>query len=150
MMKKIIISLIILLVVLITVTVWLVSWLNRPSDLAASSYSAVYLSTGDIYFGKLSWFPWPKLTNVWLLQRGVDAENQAQFSFAQFAQAFWEPINRVYLNPKQIIFWTRLKKDSTAAKAFDNPSALPRVGDTAPSSASGIPSSSPAPLREVP
>ena len=146
MLKKIIIFLVILLVVLIVVAVWIVSWLGRPSTLAPSPYSEVHLSTGDIYFGKLSWFPSPHLTNVWLLQRGVDAQNQQQLSFVKFSNAFWGPIDRIELNPKQIMFWTRLQKDSATAKAFENPSSLPQ----AEGNASSLPSGQRVPSSETP
>ena len=34
-----------------------------------SPYSAVYLSTGDIYFGILDWSPTPHIENPWFLQK---------------------------------------------------------------------------------
>ncbi|MEK7076968.1 MAG: hypothetical protein AAB967_01935 [Patescibacteria group bacterium] len=123
-MKKIILTLGIILILVVAGLTWLLLQFGRPDALKASPYSAVYLTTGDIYFGRLSWFPSPRMKNVWLLQRGVDEQNQPRFSFVPFSSAFWSPIDKIYLNPKQIMFWTRLKKGSDAANALENPAAL--------------------------
>ena len=116
---------IIIVLVLVGVGVWLGASFGRATGGGASPYSAVYLTTGDIYFGKLSWFPKPRLTNVWLLQRNVDSLNQPQLGLVPFTSAFWGPVDEIYLSPKQIVFWTRLSKESAVAKAFDNPALLP-------------------------
>lgn len=93
-----------------------------------SEYSAVYLATGDIYFGKLSWLPSPHLTNVWIMQRGVDEQNQPQFGIAPFKGAVWGPTDRINFNPKEMVFWTRLRSDSQIAQAIENPASLQAGG----------------------
>jgi hypothetical protein len=122
--KKLIIILILVIILIVAVAVWIALVVARPNESGPSTYSAVYLSTGDIYFGKLSWFPWPKMKDVWYLQRGVDQQNQPQLGVAQFKNAFWGPIDEIYLNPKEIIFWTSLRKDSQLTKAFANPTSV--------------------------
>jgi hypothetical protein len=92
-----------------------------------SSYTAVFLTSGDVYFGKLSWFPWPHLTNVWFLQRGVDQQNQPQLALTPFKSLFWGPAGNVYLNPKQILFWAPVGADSQVAKALENPSSVSQL-----------------------
>ena len=79
---------IIIILILVGVGVWLGVSLGRATRGGASPYSAVYLTTGDVYFGKLSWFPKVRLTNVWLLQRNVDSRNQPQLGLAPFTSAF--------------------------------------------------------------
>lgn len=121
-------------IVLVIVVVLLGAWVGAlmlgfvPSGGAtgASPYAAVYLSTGDIYYGKLSWFPSPHLTDVWYLQKGTGA-NGAQFGITPFTSAFWGPINEVYLNPNQIIFWTYLRNNSEIAQALSNPALLQQL-----------------------
>ncbi|MBU6500209.1 MAG: hypothetical protein KGJ89_00010 [Patescibacteria group bacterium] len=123
--KKLISVLILVVVVFIGVGVWLgIKYLAPKNPAGPSEFSAVYLSTGDIYFGKLDWFPWPRMKNVWFLQRTVDQQNQAQLGVAPFASAFWGPVDEVYLNPKEIVLWTSLRNDSQLAQALANPSAL--------------------------
>ncbi len=109
-------------VIMISVGVWLGSVIGGGSNkVVASPYSAVYLSNGDMYFGVLSWFPRPRLSNVWLLQRQVDKDNQPQISVGQFTKAFWAPMDELSLNPKEIVWWVRLRNDSQLAQAMKNP-----------------------------
>lgn len=107
---------------LVGVGVFLGLVVGRPSPQALSPYSAVYLTTGDIYFGKLSWFPKPRLTNVWFVQRTVDGQNQSRLGITPFTSAFWGPADALDLNPKQIVFSARLKAESDVVKAIENPS----------------------------
>ena len=111
-------------------------WMSKGAESAAnkaSEYSAVYLTTGDVYFGKLSWFPHPHMTNVWLLQRGVDAQNQPQLGVTPFKNAVWGPTDEITFSEKQIVFWTRLRSDSQVAKGFENPQSLqPARSEAAP------------------
>lgn len=135
--KRFLLVVIVLVIVLIVLGVWLGFKLFSTNDPAGpSQYSAVFMSTGDIYYGKLSWFPWPKLRDVWFLQRGVDPQSQeVQFGIAPLRTAFWGPMDEIKLNPKQIIFVARLRNDSQVAKAFAAPeafnqSALPTGSDS--------------------
>ncbi len=122
--KKFFIVLAFIVLVFAGLGVWVGSHLNQQNPTGASEYSAVYLSTGDIYYGILSWFPQPHLTNVWFLQRSTDQNNQPQVGLTQLSRAFWGPVDEVYLNPKQIILWTKLRNDSQVLKAIQNSSAL--------------------------
>jgi hypothetical protein len=123
--KKLLIILLIILVVVLGLGIWLgVKILGRQNPEAPSKYSAIYLQTGDIYFGELSWFPWPSLKNVWLIQRSVDQQNQVQLGIVPLKNSFWGPTDKIYLNPKQVVFWTNLRKDSQLIKALENPNIL--------------------------
>ena len=121
-------GIVLVLVAVITVAflgAWLGSFLTGGGFVKnASAYSAVYLSNGDMYFGVLSWFPKPHLSKVWLLQRQLDQNNQPQTNVAEFSKAFWAPVDDLYLNSKQIIWWSRLRSDSALAGAMNNPSLL--------------------------
>ena len=119
--KLIIVALVV--VVIVALGVWLAVSLTASGS-GSSEYSAVYLTSGDIYFGKLTWFPHPRLTSVWLLQRTVGEQNQPQLGVAPFTSAFWGPIDEIRLNPKEVIFWTRLRLDSELARAFRNPASV--------------------------
>ncbi|MBI4086284.1 MAG: hypothetical protein HY433_03550 [Candidatus Liptonbacteria bacterium] len=124
--KKFIIALLaVIIVAFIGFGIWLGSYLSsrQPNPASASEYSAVYLSTGDIYYGILSWFPLPRLTNVWSLQRSGD-QNNPQIALVAFKNSLWGPVDEIRLNPKQIIFWTRLRNDSQVLKAIRNPDSL--------------------------
>lgn len=139
--KRFLIISVLIFLILIGLGIWIGSNLSQPNPSGPSEYSAVYLSTGDIYYGILSWFPWPHLKNVWLLQRSVDQNNQPQLSIAPFSRAFWGPVDEVYLNPKQVIFWTRLRNDSQVLKAIQNPSALQQQPQAQQPASSAAPTS---------
>lgn len=98
--------------------------INKNNPAAPSAYSAVYLSTGDIYFGELSWFPIPTLRNVWYLQRTTDETGKPTVGIAPLTGAFWGPIDSVRLNPKDVVLVTRLRNDSQVTKALANPASL--------------------------
>lgn len=83
-------------------------------------YSAVYLNSGDIYFGKLSRFPRMTLSDVWFLQKGSDT--QQGFGLSKFEKAFWGPSDEMVINDKNVIWVTELKADSEVVKAIKNPS----------------------------
>lgn len=123
--RGLLILFIVIVLVLVGLGIWLgMSFGHEEAASAASPYSAVYLSSGDVYFGKLSWFPSPKLTNVWYLQRGVNQQNQPQVGIAPLKSVLWGPVDQINLNAKDILFWTRLRNDSDVAKAMDNPNAI--------------------------
>lgn len=90
---------------------------------ALSPYSAVYLTTGDIYFGVLDWSPSPHMEDAWFLQRSTDAQGQATVGVYPFSQAAWGPSNEVYFNAQDIVFWTRLSSMSSIAQLMANPAA---------------------------
>lgn len=129
---------IVIVVVLVAAGVW--GWTEMAqsnSPTGPSPYSAVYLSSGDVYFGKLSWFPEPHMTDVWYLNRTVNQSGQSQIAVAPLKSVFWGPVDEINLNPKQILFWTRLSNASQLVAGFENPSSLQQ--GQAPTSSLGIP-----------
>ncbi len=151
--KKFLTLLIVAVVAVAAFSIWFGYWVFAPKNLVPeeSKYSAVYMTTGDIYFGELHWFPRPHLTNVWFLQKSVGADNQASFGVAPFRSAFWGPSNEIDLNPTQIVFYTRLRNDSQVAKVFDNPGLLSQPAPALPPSTSpSTPSSGPRGSGKVP
>ncbi|MDI6717894.1 MAG: hypothetical protein QMD86_02550 [Patescibacteria group bacterium] len=110
--NKILLGVIIILLVALGILLY---WQNSKE-----SYYAVYLNSGDVYFGKLSRFPRLTLSDVWLLRR--DENNpQSPFSLSKFDKAFWGPQDKMYLNLKNIIWMTELKDDSQVLKTMNNP-----------------------------
>jgi len=124
MSKRFVAVVVVIVIVLVFAGVWVGSILTGAKSGTASGYTAVFLTSGDVYFGKLSWFPWPKLSKAWFLQRSTDEKNQPQIGLAPFSSVFWGPEGDVYLNPKQILFWAPIKSDSNVAKAIENPDSV--------------------------
>ena len=86
-------------------------------------YYAVYLDTGDMYFGKLSYFPRLSLSDVWYIQRDPQ-DSQNPLSISKFERVFWEPEDKLYLNEKNIVWKTKLKSDSPVLNFIKNPQAF--------------------------
>lgn len=83
------------------------------------SYSVVYLSTGEIYIGRLSTFPKLVLTDAYLLQIGSDQAdpNKKTFQLAPLKDAVWSP-DKIYLNDEQVVFTASIRADSEIAKTL--------------------------------
>ncbi len=116
-------AVIFIVVVALCAGIWIFTHSSRGPD-GPSPYSAVYLTSGDIYYGKLSWFPQPHLTDVWYLQRSTAADGSSVVSVAALRNVFWGPVDEINLNPKNILFWTNLRNDSQLVSGFENPQAL--------------------------
>ncbi len=93
------------------------------TDASLSPYSAVYLSTGDVYFGILDWSPSPHMEDAYLLERGTNAAGQPTVGVYPFRQVTWGPAGDVYFNAQDIVFWTRLSSTSTVAQLMADTSA---------------------------
>ncbi len=121
----VVVLIVIVVVLLVAAGVWagVAVVAGRSSQSTLSPYSAVYLSTGDIYFGELDWSPSPHMEDAWFLQRGTDAKGNATVGVYPFNQVAWGPSSEVYFNSSQIIFWTRLNATSSIAQLIANPSA---------------------------
>lgn len=115
-LNKILLVLVVVLLVILAVVIY---WQKVGFE---KSYWAVYLNTGDLYFGQLSRFPRLALSDVWFLQRNVDDEENP-FSLSKFERVFWEPENKIYINEKNIVWKAKLKKDSQFLNYIKNPQA---------------------------
>ena len=90
---------------------WQKGWLG------SSSYTAVYLSTGDLYFGQLRWFPTLALRNVYLLQ--ITQDPQTPLSLQKFTNVIWGPENKIKINRDQVVWMSRLRSDSQFVQAIE-------------------------------
>lgn len=104
-MNKFVVFLVIILVAVVVIFAGLFVW--QKNGEATGNYYAVYLKTGDIYFGKLSKFPYLSLSSVWYLQGG-----QSGLSINQFSKSVWGPEDEIRLNNDEIIWTAKLSKDS--------------------------------------
>lgn len=120
--SSIILILIAIIIALVILIVTKSDFNSKENDL--SPYSAVYLETGDIYFGKLKSFPRLQMTEVWLVQKTASGENNAGLNLVPLTSAFWGPADKINLNSDQVVFTTRLTKDSQVAKIIENPELL--------------------------
>jgi hypothetical protein len=119
--------LLVLVIVLIAVGVWIgLSLVGSRGNNAntPSPYTAVYMVSGDIYFGKLSWFPRLHLADAWYLERTTDASGKTQVGVAPLTSAFWGPVGDIYINSQSVLFYAPVKNGSQLVQAIENPSTV--------------------------
>lgn len=114
-------------IVLLVVLVVIVGWKYIAGG---PSYYAVYLRTGDLYFGELSTFPSFSLSHVYMLQ--VNSQNQQNpVSIQKFTNVFWGPEDSISINRNEVVWYTRLASDSKLAQLVQsNPSLTPSTDTT--------------------
>ncbi len=125
-------------VALLGMAVWSVRIFD-PEKEALSPYSAVAMSNGAVYFGRLGWFPQSHLSNAWVLQRYTDAKGQSQFSAMPITKGVWGSSDIIYLSRKNMISWERLRADSSLVQKLSDPDQESLSGIGQQQAASGQP-----------
>lgn len=90
--------------------------------LGGGSYYAVFMSTGDMYFGQLHTFPSMGLANVYALQKNPE-NKETPFSLVKFGDAFWGPQDYMALSKENVLWTSRLKADSQVVKFIESKKA---------------------------
>ena len=109
-------------VVLAGVLVLLVGFAYCASPLNKNKgYSVVYLSTGEIYVGKLSTFPGMQLDSGYILGTAKDATDPSKSTFQlnPLAEALWAP-KHLHLNREQVVFTGLIEVGSKIGDALKN------------------------------
>ncbi len=101
---------VLVLAVLIILGVWHYKQANP------AGYSMVYLSTGEVYVGKLSTFPDMELKNGYILQVTKDATDptKSNFQLNPISQALWAP-EYLHIERKNVVFYGPLLSTSKIA-----------------------------------
>lgn len=113
--NKILLGVVVVLVIALGVLIyWQMVGFETP-------YYAVYLTTGDLYFGKLNVFPSLSISDAYILQPTNDKQNP--ISINQFSKSFWGPKGTIDLNEKNVVWKAELSKDSQLITYMKNPQA---------------------------
>ncbi len=112
--NKILLALVIILVVVLAGVLY-----SRTIG-QKDSYWAVYLTTGELYFGQLHRFPQLALSDAYLLQSNPGGPQQA-WSLVSLKQTVWGPTDKIYLNEKNIAWKAKLGSESQVLKLIQNP-----------------------------
>ena len=105
---KIILLVVCVLFFIGAITTAVLYFVHRP-------YMAVYLATGDVYFGRTSLFPRVVIHNPWFLQRAEDGT----LSLESFSNAIWMPQGGMKINRDQIVFMSRLSSASSVIAVIE-------------------------------
>lgn len=94
----------------------------------AKGYQSVFLSNGQVYFGKLSGSgPWLVLSDIYYLQapeplqqtggeRAKDSNQNIQL--VKLGNELHGPLDAMYIERDQVLFWENLKDDSRVVDAI--------------------------------
>ena len=106
----------ILVVVGVLIVLGLGLFINKKMK-EQNTYSVVYLTTGEVYVGKLSTFPDLELKDSYILQVTIDATDPTKnnFQLNPINQALWAPTS-LHLIEKNIVFYGPLSPTSTIAE----------------------------------
>ena len=111
-------SLIIVIVLVIVVVYLSYASGSKIFPFAESKYQAIQLISGELYFGKLSFLPKLKLSQVAFVQtrQGESATSTPEIQLVPLSSLYFVPENEMYLAKEQILWWTNLQPESKLVK----------------------------------
>ena len=109
---------VVILLVIVSLVFWKPNFLN---SFTAPSYYAVYMITGDLYFGKMSWFTPHTLSDVRMIQRDQkDEKAEPTLSLVEFNKSVvWGPTGDLKLNEKNISWISKLSNESQVVQLIN-------------------------------
>lgn len=128
----------VLAVLLIVLSLAAIGWfttkalgsLTADSAVKSKEYQAVFLTNGQVYFGKVSRVDssYVKLTDIYYLQvqqtvqpkDAAAAANNQQVSLAKLGGELHGPEDVMFVSRQQVLFWENLKTDGKVAKAISD------------------------------
>jgi hypothetical protein len=105
------------IVVVVLVVLGVVFYFNKKSE--QNSYSVVYLTTGEVYVGKLSTFPDFQLKDAYILQVTKDASDSTKTNFQlnPVKEAIWAPQSMHFIKDN-VVFYGPLMSNSKIAQTL--------------------------------
>lgn len=101
---------------------------QADSAVKSKQYQALFLTNGQVYFGKVSQVDksYVKVTDIYYLQvqqtvqpkDATAAANNQQVSLAKLGGELHGPEDIMYVSRAQVLFWENLKTDGKVAKAI--------------------------------
>lgn len=106
-----------ILVIVVLVVLGVAFWVNKKST--NNDYSVVYLSTGEVYIGKLSTFPDLQLKDAYILQVTKDTTDPTKnnFQIQPIKEALWAP-QTLHFIKDNVVFYGPLMPDSKIAETL--------------------------------
>lgn len=122
---------VVVIAALIGAGVWAYSTFGSPDGIKKDKYQAVFLTNGQVYFGKVSGIndKYVSLTDIYYLQvqqsvqpadskSTTNASGNSQVSLAQLGGELHGPDNQMYINRDQVLFWENLKDNGKVVEAI--------------------------------
>jgi hypothetical protein len=125
----------VLAVLLVLVAVATLGWftnkaygaMRADAAVKGKQYQAVFLTNGQVYFGKVSKVDnsYVKLSDIYYLQvqqqvqpKDNSQAQQPQVSLAKLGGELHGPEDMMYISRQQVLFWENLKDDGKVTKAI--------------------------------
>lgn len=107
-------------IVAVAILLVVIAYLTTFIDNKKNNYSVVYLSSGEVYIGKLTIFPSFQLKDAYIFQVVKDAndQNKNNFSLNPLSDALWAP-KKLFLNRDQILFYGPLMETSKIVETLN-------------------------------
>jgi hypothetical protein len=113
-LNKILLISVLLLAIVLAIIIWKPSFLTSMTE---KPHYAVYLLSGDLYFGQMSWYCPNTLSDARLIQQGQNTEEgQPDFNLVKFEDVFWGPAGDLKLNKDNVLWITKLSDESQVVK----------------------------------
>lgn len=108
---------IVIIIVIVLIVVGVAFYINKVNK--NKGYSVIYLSTGEIYVGKLCTFPYLKLTDGYVFVATKDDKDPTKnnFQLNPMNETLWAP-KSLHLVKKNIIFYGKLNTNSKIAQTL--------------------------------
>lgn len=116
-----------ILLVIVVVLLGLAALFSWRVFFRAQDFYAVYLRTGDVYFGKLSYVPFG-LSQVYTLQVNPQSQ-ETPINIQRFTNVFWGPEDFMKINRDEVVWVVKLSSQGQLAKLIKaNPDLVPPQG----------------------
>lgn len=121
-----------LIVVSVAITAFvgyaIVNGVGGNNQIKSDQYQAVFLTDGQIYFGKLASLDddYVVLEDIYYLQVQQEVQPdtsetpQSQISLAKLGNELHGPEDKMFINASQILFWENLKVEGQVTQAIEN------------------------------
>lgn len=121
----------VVVLVLLALGAWM-AWSKMGGDagVKAGQYQAVFLTNGQVYFGKVSDIngDYVKLSDIYYLQvqqsvqpddKSKASTDQSQVSLAKLGSELHGPEDSMHISRQQVLFWENLKNDGKVVQAIN-------------------------------
>ncbi|RJO62048.1 hypothetical protein C4544_00925 [candidate division WS5 bacterium] len=103
---------------------------QKPEEQSTDKYQAVFLTNGQVYFGKLEdkGGDYVKLTDIYYLQAQDQVQpkenveenkNDANLTLIKLGKELHAPSDEMNINREQVLFWENIEKDGKVMKAIE-------------------------------
>lgn len=126
-MKKNINLILVILLVVVAAAAGVFLSQSRRVDSSASSYSAVFLTNGQVYFGRIDRLSSQTIDLVDIFYLQVNSQESLQktesspdISLVKLGNELHGPTDKMVITREQVLFTESLKKDSKVVQAINN------------------------------